>query len=399
MKKAGQERKLRKTSTLLKKTFLRPSGRSSRIENSSARLLVSHGEALGSAAERGRKARHVPSTHGQPAPPTDANGPPNPPPPPADSAEVLESVPEHGSAMPSALLAAALAEPEQRPEKGPAPAVEGQPGTVAAASPLLPVARELHSFPAANLPQRATAGLEGRAHALPAPSCSPSQQAASPVATGPLFTAASASVALVSASSSPGLASSSFPAAPGCPTVEAAPAQLAASKPAADPSVLSLKIIISDDKEDSCGDAALNQAVSSISGDKIPTIYISSSPGVPGPARVSSDEVAQAVSGLQRSEAPASPPSSRAGPVVAGTPALQQNYIIQLEAAAPAAQGAPAGYFLLAEPPNGDAQPRQVLLSKAPLPFGHYGVPAQASSPSYPTGEKGLLSLFDPILR
>lgn len=161
--------------------------------------------------------------------------------------------------------------------------------------------------------------------------------------------------------------------------------------------MVSLQIIISDEKdEDSCSDAAPNQAVSSISGDKIPTIYLSSparSPGVPGTPRLSSDEVAQAVSGLQHSEGQASPLSSRPG-TLAGTPAVQQNYIIQLplEGAAPAVQGAPASYFLVTEPPKPDAQPRQVLLSaalsKGSLPFSQYGGAAQASSPSYPAGKK-----------
>ncbi|KAG7226114.1 hypothetical protein INR49_018725 [Caranx melampygus] len=72
------------------------------------------------------------------------------------------------------------------------------------------------------------------------------------------------------------------------------------SKAAADPNnIVSLKIIISDNQEeDTSSDPALNQAISSISGDKIPTIYLSSpakSPGAPGTPKANLDEVAQAV--------------------------------------------------------------------------------------------------------
>lgn len=433
-KKAGQERKARKTSTLLKKTILRPSGRSSRIENSSARLLVSGGEPAGSsAAEKSKRSKPLDTDE-----PLDT--PPPQPPPPADGTDVLKSVLKDSgstsaaaspSATPSSLMAAAFAEPEFPPLSNPERTLEnrqtqafkGQPGTVAMSQShgstlVVPAPHELNNVPAvaANLPQIVTPGNEGNTNTQPLLSCSSSHQSASPVSTSSLLTAApdspsfSTSVGLIATDSSSTLASSAPPTS-STPSSGAAavsgdhdlpPDQLGASKPGADPSVVSLKIIISDDKdEDSCGDAALNRAVSSISGDKIPTIFLSSpakSPGVPGTPRISSDEVAQAVSGLQRSEGQASPLSSRAGTFVAsplaGTPAVQQNYIIQLplEGAAPAVPGAPASYFLVTEPPKADAQPRQVLLSaavsKGPLPFSQYGVPAQASSPSYPTGKK-----------
>lgn len=444
-KKAGQERKVRKTSTLLKKTILRPSGRSSRIENSSARLLVSQGEpAPTSAADKSKKSKHFPLANSEFVPPMDANEPlstpPPPPLPPPDSADVLKAVLKDSSSTstavspsttPSSLVAAAFAVPEFRPlsnpeqtlENGQAQACQGQPGTVETSEShgstlLVPVTDELNNFPAVatNLPQIVTSGNEGNTNTQPVRSCSSSHQSASPVSTSSLFAvvpdsqSVSTSVGLTSTNASSTLASSSPPISStpsACSTAGGAahhlpPHQLGAGKPGADPSVLSLKIIISDDKdEDSCCDPALNQAVSSLSGDKIPTIYLSSpakSPGAPGTPRISSDEVAQAVSGLQHSEGQASPLSSRSGPLVAsplpGTPAVQQNYIIQLplDAAAPAVQGAPAGYFLVTEPPNTDAQPRQLLLSagvsKGPLPFSQYGAPAPDSSASYPTGKK-----------
>ncbi|XP_019720563.1 protein NPAT isoform X2 [Hippocampus comes] len=77
--------------------------------------------------------------------------------------------------------------------------------------------------------------------------------------------------------------------------------------------VVSLKIIISDNPdEDPSSDTALNQAISSISTEKLPTIYLSSpakSPRDPGtPRGTKLDETALAVHGLQSSEALANSP-------------------------------------------------------------------------------------------
>ncbi|XP_037123864.1 protein NPAT [Syngnathus acus] len=84
--------------------------------------------------------------------------------------------------------------------------------------------------------------------------------------------------------------------------------------------VVSLKIIISDNPDDiSSSDTALNQAISSIATEKLPTIYLSSpakSPREPGtPRGTNLDEAALAVHGLQSSEALANSPS-RAGPLL-----------------------------------------------------------------------------------
>lgn len=429
-KKPGQDRKARKTSTLVKKTILQPSGRSSRIENSSARLLVSQGEPAGTtAAEKTRNAKH---TCEEIIPPMDANEPLSNPPPPPASTDILVSALKDSSSTsaavspstPSSSLDAAfavpefppLSHPEQTLEPGQTQAFPGQPGTEAvlegpASTLLLPVPDGLNTFPAvaANLPQTVTPGSEGTTNRQPTPGCSSPHRPASPGSTCSRFPvaadsqSASTSVGLPTPNSSPAPLASSAPPSCAAAVGEARdhPPQQGPGKPGADPSVLSLKIIIRDDKdEDSRSDPALTQAVSSISGDQIPTIYLSSpakAPGAPGTPRISSDEVAQAVSGLQHSEGQASPLSSRAGTLVAsplaGTPAVQQNYIIQLplEGAAPAVQGPPASYFLVTEPPNTEAQPRQVLLSglsKGPLPFSQYGGPAQASSASYPTGKK-----------
>lgn len=354
-----------------------------------------------SATEKGGDAKQPP--------PMDANPPLSAPPPPPtpDTTDVLSSVLKDSSSAstalspsstPPPLLAATLAAPLSHPEAG--AEEEPRPGGDGSTSGVL-LGDELSGVPAeaARLPQTVSPGAEEGSAGPPGPGCSPTHQPASPVPASPLLSVAPdpqpppTSAGLATAGSSPPLASSAVHRSPG-----------------ADPGVVSLKIIISDEKEEESGSAAaLNQAVSSISGDQIPTIYLSSpakSPGPPGAARTPSDEVAQAVSGLQRSEGQASPLRGRAGTVLAsplaGTPALAQNYIIQLplEAAAPAVSGPPASYLLVTEPAHGEAQARQVLLSagvpKGPPPFSQYGGPAQASSPGYPTGRKqpGLFGCF-----
>lgn len=431
-KKAGQDRKVRKTLTSLKKTILRPSGRSSRIENSSARLLVSQGEAtVTNTTEKSSKSKHSPPTDSLFVARMDTNEPLDMPPPPSDSTAVLKSVLKDSSSTstaispsttPSSIIAAAFAVPEFPPlsnsdqtlENGQTQPFNGQsePVTVTqsrGSTNVVPVTEELNSFPAAapNLPQTATSVKEGNTQ--PMLSCSSSPESASSLSTSSLFTAApysktvSTSVGLITTNASSVLASS---APPTCSTAARAahdlpPNQLGTSQPGVDASVLPLKIIISDDKDESSSDPALSQAVSSISGERIPTIYLSTpdkSPGVPGTPRIFSDEVAQAVSGLQTSEGQASPLGSRPGALAAspltGAQQVQQNYIIQLplDTTVPAVQGAPASYIFVTETPNTDAAPQQVLLSagvpKGPLPFSQYGVPAPASSPSYAAGKK-----------
>ncbi|KAJ0063865.1 hypothetical protein NL108_012877, partial [Boleophthalmus pectinirostris] len=146
----------------------------------------------------------------------------------------------------------------------------------------------------------------------------------------------------------------------------------ASSKTGADPNnIMSLKIIISDNQEEeSAADTALSQAISSISSDKIPTIYLSSpakSPAVPGTPKGSLDEAAQAVSCLQRSETVIASP-------LTGTSQPQQSYIIQLPF--DGATTTAASYFLVTEPPTADAQNRQKIVP-APVSKGQAIAPAQ----------------------
>ncbi|XP_066520302.1 protein NPAT [Hoplias malabaricus] len=77
--------------------------------------------------------------------------------------------------------------------------------------------------------------------------------------------------------------------------------------------IVALKIIISDEQEEQGSENALNQAVSSISGDRIPTIFLSSpakSPAktmLPPNFSITPEETALAVSSLQGAEAAGTP--------------------------------------------------------------------------------------------
>ncbi|CAB1447030.1 unnamed protein product [Pleuronectes platessa] len=138
--------------------------------------------------------------------------------------------------------------------------------------------------------------------------------------------------------------------------------------------IVSLNIIISDSQdEELANDAALNQAISSISEDKIPTIYLSSPAkslgyaGVPGTPKNNLDEVAQAVSSLQGFEATASPLT-----------------------------GATASYILVSEPPTAEAQSRRLLLpagvSKGqPLLTNQFGATPSTHPQGYSTGSALIL--------
>lgn len=157
--------------------------------------------------------------------------------------------------------------------------------------------------------------------------------------------------------------------------------------------VVSLKIIVSDSQEEnSAADTALSQAVSSISGDKIPTIYLSSpakpSSVIPSTPKANLDEAAQAVSGLQRSESVIASP-------LTGTSQPQQSFIIQLPFDSSAAS--PASFFLTT-----DAQNRQTivpaLVSKgqaiAPNQFG-----VSPQRPGFPTASTLILpSPMKPVM-
>ncbi|KAM9801123.1 protein NPAT [Neosynchiropus ocellatus] len=166
--------------------------------------------------------------------------------------------------------------------------------------------------------------------------------------------------------------------------------------------IVSLKIIISDNNEqDSSSDAAVSQAVSSISTDKIPTIYLSSPAKSPRcSSRPNLDEAALAVNGLQNSEVLANCVSGTTGSVVTSTtPQAQQNYIIQLpvDSSNPPVQGAAASYFLVTEPAGANGETRQILVpagvTNGPsLPtIGQFGVNSSPLSQGFTPGSTFIL--------
>ncbi|XP_054471399.1 protein NPAT [Anoplopoma fimbria] len=445
--RAGQERKTRKSTapTLMKKIALGPSGRASRIENSSAKLLVSHGDHRGvSSAAVDSNRKEKPSLYNSSVFVTsmDIDEPLNTPPPPSDSMTIQDPVTKDGpsittslgesTVLPSAVFFGPEATsnvfigPEHKQAQGP----KVQPATAPSAF-LFPLQVELNNTPTlmAELPHMSLSSIGGDIQpgatlsVTPiSASCTPPSSSATVTtvpdspSSAPTSASTSATLTATPASSSPvSPASSSF-----CAPVGAAPDHPAAnhktpSKAAADSSnIVSLEIIISDNQdEDLSSNTALTQAVSSISGDKIPTIYLSSpakSSGGPGTPKATLDEAALAVSGLQSYETHASPLRCKAGAVVAspltGTSQAQQNFIIQLplNTANPALQGATASYFLVTEPPTTDAQTRPVLLSAGvskgkPLPTNQFGMTTPSRSRGSSAGQKRILpSPIKPML-
>ncbi|XP_053176604.1 protein NPAT [Scomber japonicus] len=451
--RAVQERKTRKSTapTLLKKTVLGPGGRTSRIEKSSAKLLVSHAEHRGvltSAVGSNRKEKSSLFNSGVGVTPMDIDEPLHTPPPPLDSMTTqvglepaISIALSESNTVPSSRATAA---PEvastsnwnkkqeskkakgskERPAAALSSALNNQPAFVSS------VQVEPNNTPTAtaDLPRVSVSGSGGGTQPVSILSLTP--EFASSTFTGATVTAAPnlsslastpAPFAATAGTSTSASTSTSLRATPAsskavyssCAPVTAASDAVSTNhsvpgKAAGDSNnIVSLKIIISDNQDEvSATDTALNQAVSSISGDKIPTIYLSSpakSPRCPGTPKTNMDETALAVSGLQSSEAQASPLSSKAGAVVAPpltvTSQAQPSYIIQLplDATNPTLQGATASYFLVTEPSTTDAQARQVLVpagvSKGqPLPTSsQYAVTTPTRSQVFSTGSPLIL--------
>ncbi|XP_051535876.1 protein NPAT-like isoform X2 [Myxocyprinus asiaticus] len=134
--------------------------------------------------------------------------------------------------------------------------------------------------------------------------------------------------------------------------------------------IVSLKIIISEEQEEQSNDMALNQAVSSITGDRIPTIFLSSPAKSPAKNLLTSvitqEETAQAVSSLQGVEGvgsfgtPTMSVQSKAQPTPA-RPSGQETGFIQLLPANPTF-GSSGGYFVVTNPAVGEQRTNVVLL-------------------------------------
>lgn len=444
-----KERKTRKPTapTLLKKTVLGPSSRSSRIENSSARLLVSQGGHRGVSSAAGNLNRKVKASLASKtvfATPMEIDEPLNTPPDPSEIETVQEPAPKdialttasssNLTTVPQLRTSTSFAVPdltsfsdkEKKQELIQTQGSEEQSATscaLALSSP--PVSTSLvrnevnspltathdlpHMFDSSSggdtIPVSTPAIIESSS-STSAPACATDISVCSlSSSVSSLLMAKSGSPKPVTSSATTFTSSTSL-SSPSSKVPISTPdlsndSTITTSKGAADSSIVSLKIIISDNQDEhSSSDAVLSQAISGISGDKIPTIYLSSpakSPAGSVTPKANLDEAALAVSGLQSSEGHSSPLSIKTGAVVSspltGTSQAQQNYIIQLplDTANHALQGATTSYYIVTDPPTSDTPTKQVLLSAStskgqPLPTNQYGVTTPTSSQGFSTG-------------
>ncbi|KAG7321881.1 hypothetical protein KOW79_014739 [Hemibagrus wyckioides] len=138
--------------------------------------------------------------------------------------------------------------------------------------------------------------------------------------------------------------------------------------------IVSLKIIISDEQEQQGSDSALNQAVSSISGDRIPTIFLSPPaksvtkvlPSTPG-SSITPEETAQAVSSLQGAESAGNTVISVQNNLqpAQARPIAPETGFFQLLPANPTFRG-PSSYFVVTDPNSAIDQHSSMML----LPSG-----------------------------
>lgn len=385
--KTAQERKIRKSTTLFKKTVLGPKGRTSRIEKSSATLLVSHcgHQGASSAEDSGRKERgRGLNSSGVSTSPMDVDEPLRSSAAPTDILVAPQAAGAESSTQPSPAEAPASSSSQPASSDGQQQQQQNSSTHTVFLSPAPVVPDNTPSATA--LPQFSPSGGESPRLLQPTESVSPTSAAAAAALT---LTSYSPKAASTSATTTTAAHAPPPPPSPGAQSSGAASDK-------ADPSIVSLKIIITDNQEEEPpSDPALARAVSSICGDKIPTIYLTSparTPAAPAPGtpRSSLDETAQAVSGLQNYDVQASPLGGKVAPLTEAPP-VQQNYIIQLplDASAPTLPTGAASYFLVTEPQNTDGQ---VLLSAGvpgaqPLPIGQYGV-AQTCPQGFSPGKK-----------
>ncbi|XP_061775290.1 protein NPAT isoform X4 [Nerophis ophidion] len=390
--KIVQERKTRKSTAFLKKSVMGSSSRSSRLDNSSARLLIPHEDYRGSSSSAlsentQEKASlfslSVPLSSMDIATSMDT------------SLTVLESPASlvDLTSIPSSVATTVAPVPyvDNQSKQAPSSSLSNQPAFLSHSSADMP----LMSVPSSGgndrpptlfgTPQSSIGANTAASNSVPA--CSPLLCARSP-STGTPATPSKSGIAGVAAST----CVSSIVNTP--------------SKVSDDPSnIVSLKIIISDNPdEDPSSDNALNQAISNIPTEKIPTIYLSSpakSPREPGtPRGTNPDETALAVCGLQSAEALAnSPCKSVPSNQLAATTQAQQSYIIQLpvDTANPALQGATTSYLLMTEPLPAQTGARQsqvpVAVTNGPLlpKTNQYNVTAANPAQGFVTGSALIL--------
>ncbi|XP_071327845.1 protein NPAT isoform X2 [Trachinotus anak] len=417
--RAGQDRKTRKSTapTLLKKTVISTSGKASRIENSSARLLVSHGAHRGVSSVAGdsnKKERASLFNTSVGVTPMDIDEPLNTPPPPSDSVDGQEPATKDSTSTKTGLcesttvsssrasaafgapVATSASNVDKKQECKQAQGSTGQPTTAPSSAPsnrhafLSPVQVELNNTPMPTADLSYIPVSSGGGDTQPMFTHSVTPESAS-------LTSASSAVTVTAVSASPAATTAlPFTSIPGSPISASASVTLTATPASSTPTSLT--------SLSSCASATAppDPSPTNPSAQSKPAADSAKSPGGPGTPKPNMDEVAQAVRGLQSSEAHASPLSSKAGALVAspltGTSQAQQSYIIQLplDTTNPALHGATASYFLVTEPPNTDAQTRQVLLpagvSKGqPLPTNQFGLTTPTRSQGYSTGSALIL--------
>nr|XP_057935710.1 protein NPAT [Doryrhamphus excisus] len=405
--KAVQERKTRKPPTLMKKTVLGSSSRSSRLENSSARLLITHEEHcddFSSTLSENRKEKASTFPHTFTPSPLDID----------TSLTVFENTASVGvqDSLPTlAPIIDSTAIPASRASATVAPViyVDNQ-SKQAQGSP--PQSAAALSSSLSNQPTFLLSPAQQNLSADVPPTSVPSSgentqpltllvtpQSSTDANTAASVTCSTGTLSTMSKSGIPDTAASSFVSS----DIDTS------SKVSTDSNnIVSLKIIISDNPdEESSSDKALNQAISNIPTEKIPTIYLSSpakSPRGSGtPRGINLDETALAVCGLQSSEALANSPC-KAGALLpshqlAATTQAQQSYIIQLplDTANPALQGNTTSYLLMTESLTADAAARQsqapTVFSKGPLmpKTNQYSVTAATPPQGFVTGSALIL--------
>ncbi|KAF4086072.1 hypothetical protein AMELA_G00102230 [Ameiurus melas] len=134
--------------------------------------------------------------------------------------------------------------------------------------------------------------------------------------------------------------------------------------------IVALKIIISDEQEQQGSDSALNQAVSSISGDSIPTIFLSPPakslnkvlPSTPG-SSITPEETAQAVNSLQGADSSGDQVISVQNnlQLAQARPVAPETGFIQLLPTNPTF-GGPSSYFVVTDASSGVDQHSSMML-------------------------------------
>ncbi|XP_076833468.1 protein NPAT [Brachyhypopomus gauderio] len=163
-----------------------------------------------------------------------------------------------------------------------------------------------------------------------------------------------------------------------------------------DPSkIVALQIIISEEQEEQTGDCVLSQAVSSITGDPVPTIFLSSPAKSPSklppspPPSISPEETAQAVSNLQGAESVGTHVTS--SQLLHARPAGQDAGFVQLLPASSPFRAA-SSYLVVADPTSATGDhPSAVML--LPGSATHGPAPCTSHVVATPPRSRALVSM------